>query len=48
MKCELDRLVLLARNSIYPLPYHIPRRVLNLNLITFKTLTFSEYSFVIS
>lgn len=26
MKCELDRLLLLTRNSIYPLPYFVPRR----------------------
>ena len=26
MKCELDRLLLLTRNSLYPLPYFVPRR----------------------
>jgi len=26
MKCELDRLMLLTRNSVYPLPYFVPRR----------------------
>lgn len=26
MKCELDRLILLTRNSVYPLPYYVPRR----------------------
>ena len=26
MKCELDRLILLTRSSIYPLPYIVPRR----------------------
>jgi hypothetical protein len=26
MKCELDRLLLLTRSSIYPLPYIVPRR----------------------
>lgn len=26
MKCELDRLILLTRNSVYPLPYFVPRR----------------------
>jgi hypothetical protein len=28
MKCELDRLLLLTRNSLYPLPYFVPRRVI--------------------
>ncbi len=28
MKCELDRLFLLTRNSVYPLPYFVPRRVI--------------------
>jgi len=26
MKCEIDRLLLLTRNSVYPLPYFVPRR----------------------
>lgn len=26
MKCEIDRLFLLTRNSVYPLPYYVPRR----------------------
>jgi len=26
MKCEVDRLLLLTRNSLYPMPYFIPRR----------------------
>ena len=29
MKCEVDRLVLLTRNSIFPLSYFVPRRVRN-------------------
>jgi hypothetical protein len=29
MKCEIDRLILLTRNSIYPVPYFVPRRVIN-------------------
>ena len=34
MKCELDRLILLTRNSVYPLPYFVPRRVNFLNEFT--------------
>ena len=26
MKCELDRLIILGRGSVYPLPYFVPRR----------------------
>lgn len=26
MKCEIDRFILLTRNSVYPLPYFVPRR----------------------
>ncbi len=26
MKCELDRLIILGRNTVYPLPYFVPRR----------------------
>ncbi len=27
MKCEIDRLLLLTRTSVYPMPYQVPRRV---------------------
>jgi coronin-7 len=27
MKCEIDRLLLLTRTSVYPVPYQVPRRV---------------------
>lgn len=39
MKCELDRLILLTRNSVYPLPYFVPRRV------NYLVYSFRHYDF---